>query len=959
MKQLIVILMGAAVVGFFAMMLVNKETPQESWKRVVVFVKTEFSLPDREKPAEEEPTPIVPPLPEAVVSPTPVAAPTPEPIVMPAATATPESLAEPSPTATPMPLPAEEPTVTPIATPEPTPLPDPLTWLLEHRDLWPKEVKLTEGIDFTALLNGKPVGTIRRPAGTVVKMTDLTATTLTVTHQADMAVMPIEATDLKDLAKSVQQKFLTAAAMPSPKVTAPAQPMATPVENQNGSMARNAKEAVLAIAMERAKASLAAGMQEQAAALQADIAAAEKTPAESMARQATTDHVHISAIQPVLIRTNNPYLDALAESGRQQLAVDEAPWDRATPSKAVMPGLKAREVGDQIRSYVWLYANPASPLRGDGELLKRLLRRCHAFIDAINLDAEPTTKEKSGTLDQFAMETGISGLVEFISLYPDLLLPSQRKEWDAALQTANKTSWNFTKAANNWNLNIETARMVAMLNLAYYFKNQEAVDKVLRHVDGTIAKMRPDGGFPYNGDANPSVNYHGALIGSLCKIYDITAYPPLAKALAATQWKGLVMGRTDEFWTSPFHKTYRWNYTRGTEGANQTVVTLSKNPYASGKLGRGHPNRDSIAWYREDIPSKASPDNYTIVDRNVRGPRAWYGRFNYAATYHSKSAADKATGGHETLMGAMTVDDPDGRVNSILVNVTPRVRIPNEPAWGKLTDSLRGVYLTGRNYSASAGVYGIATVRQFAYQGKLTEWQGRQVWLGLPDRIIGLLSTVPIKEGAEAMEINTVLRLISGGTAGAAVCKKLEKLGEGRYRYGELDIIVHGSNFPSLTGDVIPYRSNRYPATELTFRAREGSPGVAERYPASANFNCVVEVRPVWAQGEAQVSASAENPVMHLQAAVNGKRWEIFFNPTTTEQPVSLTAHSIAQGTTSLRLTGVNNGLSSRQIPSGVRLAPAGEAVLVTSPDADDHLPGWDSFEQMVSSLEKQATPAK
>ena len=51
------------------------------------------------------------------------------------------------------------------------------------------------------------------------------------------------------------------------------------------------------------------------------------------------------------------------------------------------------------------------------------------------------------------------------------------------------------------------------------------------------------------------------------------------------------------------------------------------------------------------------PDNYTIVDRNVDGPRAWYGRFNYAATYHAKAATETATGGHETLMGAMTVDE--------------------------------------------------------------------------------------------------------------------------------------------------------------------------------------------------------------------------------------------------------------------------------------------------------------
>ena len=93
------------------------------------------------------------------------------------------------------------------------------------------------------------------------------------------------------------------------------------------------------------------------------------------------------------------------------------------------------------------------------------------------------------------------------------------------------------------------------------------------------------------------------------------------------------------------------------------------------------------------------PDNYTIIDRNVKGPRAWYGRFNYAATYHSKSPKENNTGGHETLMGCMTVDDPNGRVNSILVNVTPRVKVAKEDlkdakgniqstAWAQLTAGL-------------------------------------------------------------------------------------------------------------------------------------------------------------------------------------------------------------------------------------------------------------------------------
>ncbi len=731
------------------------------------------------------------------------------------------------------------------------------------------------------------------------------------------------------------------------------------------SPADQAKRAVLEVALERAQASADAGMTEQAEALVRDVEAALKVPAAAMAKAATADATHVAAIKPVPVTAGNPYLEGLTEWGNAFIAKPEQPWPRATPLATVMKGLAPREVGNELRNAVWLYANPASPLRGNAELLKRILRRSHAFIDAANLNATPGTKVQTEIYDQFAAEDGISGVVEFISLYPGFLLPVQRAEWDAGLKAAYDHLWPEMKRANNWNLNIETARTVAMLNLGYHFKNQEVIDRVLQHVDVTISKMKPDGAFPYNGDSNPSCNYHGAIIGSLSRIYDITGHEPLARALAATQWKGPVMGRTDEFWTSPFHKAFRWNYERGTENANQLVITLSKNPYANGLRGKfGGPNRDAVSWFRADIPTKPMPDNYTIMDRNVKGPRAWYGRFNYAATLHSKSPQENTTGGHETLMGAMTVDDPGGRVNSILVNAKPTVKatredvkdakgMPQSTAWAQLTANLRGVSLTGRNYSASAATYSLTTTRGWAYQGKMTDWTGRQIWLGLPDRIIGLLSTVPSKEGAEAFEINTVLRLISGGTAGAAVCKKLEKVGDNRYRYGELDIIIHSSNFAAVTVDVLEYRKKNYPASELTFRARQAPSETPEKFPLSANFHCVVEVRPVWAKGEATVTATPAAPVPGLQATVNGKNWQIFFNPGTTPQACPPFAKPAVAGASVVRVSDVKNGMPQRPASPGLQLGPGQEAVFVISPDPVDLLPGWDSFEQMVS-----ATPA-
>jgi hypothetical protein len=335
--------------------------------------------------------------------------------------------------------------------------------------------------------------------------------------------------------------------------------------------------------------------------------------------------------------------------------------------------------------------------------------------------------------DQFAIEEAIPTLVEIITHQPGLLLPSQKRNWDRTLKQTASILWGKMKNKRAWNLNIEAARMVALTSLGYYTKNKNMIDKVLDHVDMVISKMRPDGAWPYHGDGNPSVNYHNNLLGSLLRIYEQSGYTPILQALKNSQWKAAVMGRTDEFWTSPFFKTYRWNFQKGTESGPEAVVTLSENPYMRWIMDRDmNEDRDSevnlienMIWYESHVEAIPLPDGYTIPDRNVFGPRAWYGNFCYAGSFWS--AAPKMEG-RETLMGCMTVDDEDGRLNSILTNVTPKIKLFAEDqlnkdgtransAWAKLTKNTVSATTITRNYSVSTASHGITAVRLRAYQG--------------------------------------------------------------------------------------------------------------------------------------------------------------------------------------------------------------------------------------------------
>jgi hypothetical protein len=604
-------------------------------------------------------------------------------------------------------------------------------------------------------------------------------------------------------------------------------------------------------------------------------------------------------------------------------------------------------------------------MRYDPELLKRILRRAHAYVDVINLDPAADT-EAPVWIDQFSVQEAFFALFEIHELHPGLLLPSEELVWDNAMiaATAQMYSWGQLQAGYNpWNYNIETSRMVGVLNVGLYTGNQIFIDRVLAHVDKVLLLMRPDGAVPYHGEGNPSVNYHNELFGSWLKIYEQTGYEPITAALEASQWKGPVMGRTDEFWTSPHYKAYRWNFQKGTEVGPEAVAALSENPYLRWMLdheGATGIDRDQVAWYRSDISAQALPDNYTIPDHNVGGPRAWYGEFCYAGAFRPNPTGME---GRETLMGAMTVDPADGRLNSILADVTPRIWMTPDPylngggqevsAWGVLTANETAATTITRNYSVGTSVHDITATQGGAYQGPFSEWKGRQIWLGLPDRIVGLVSTVPSVDGAEAYAVNGVVRLISGGSTGAETTKVLTTVGPGHYRYGQLDILVHDSTYTSLNGFEVAYRSAEYPATELTFSDRASEPaaaGALNTYPANTDFRFVIEVRPTWTTNDlTSVSVLGDQQVIGLEVVGTDRSFQVWLNTTDSNRQVTIERNNLPAGDDSLTLSDGVLGTAPFDpvIPGQVTLSPGQHAALVVSSDPADHEPGWESFERM------------
>ena len=199
------------------------------------------------------------------------------------------------------------------------------------------------------------------------------------------------------------------------------------------------KRAVLELALERAGYALDVFLDTEAQSLIDDVEDALAQSAANFAqRNPAADH--IAVLMPLLTETNNPYLDAMVLETSNELATTDVLWPRATAGNPTFSGLNysygVRGAPELARTYFWLFAHEQSPMRYDPELLKRILRRAHAYVDVINLDPAADT-EAPVWIDQFSVEMAFSVLFEIHELHPGLLLPSEQLIWEQRVAGSN------------------------------------------------------------------------------------------------------------------------------------------------------------------------------------------------------------------------------------------------------------------------------------------------------------------------------------------------------------------------------------------------------------------------------------------------------------------------------------------------------------------------------------------
>lgn len=667
--------------------------------------------------------------------------------------------------------------------------------------------------------------------------------------------------------------------------------------------AQQLKKAVLNLALEQATNCVAVNYLTDASNRVADVQGALSTdPAVMVAMNPNA--TNIGSLVPPFVTHGNPYLATMQAGLSNTLAAADVPWGKTTTNAAVLTSTSGnyymRDVGEYMEAYLWLFVNPASSSRTNVEVLTRLLRRAHAYADTVDVQG---AQYGPGTFfyDDFAIAPFSGAIREFAWLHPGLLLPSQKAMWDRAMTKASATMWGkvTTDTSRGRYANIDILEAYQFLNFGLYLTNQTYLEKARWLIDMRTNDLYADGAWAYIWTQNESRGYHSVNTDYIARYWLVSGYSLCTNLLQRSQWYGPVSnGRAGEFWTMPSWKQL-WNTATPDTGGEQAIA-FSGNGYlrwmqdtyllpgAVADTASWSSRRWDVTFYRNDITPKALPDNYTFLDRNIVGPSAWYGTFHYAAPGRSPNDTEP---GEATLMGAGIQESNTTLWNAIVMGVYPRVRevlSTNQPGtdngrfdWAWLTAKLTNDFMVGRDFSAITATY---RMHKYGSSTKGTEynWRGRQLWLGLSDRLIGWLSVSPDAANATAYEVDGVVRLGTGGTVNS-LPKTIQDLGGGAYTYGNLRVTILDHNYGSLQPIVVPFRLTAYPATEITLQDPRSIPTDGTNlltYSTNEEYAFVVEVRPTSATSAATVSRQTDaNGLRTLTAGVSNATYRLIYNP--------------------------------------------------------------------------------
>jgi hypothetical protein len=638
------------------------------------------------------------------------------------------------------------------------------------------------------------------------------------------------------------------------------------------------------------------------------------------------------------------------------------------------PGLS--DADSVILAYALLH--PQSPAKGDPQALRALLT---------SLNQAWCVRGPS----PWSEANALKALILLEAVYPNLVPPSVKAAWHQEIRTrGDKEIADYGKlfdenyVSRSW-LNGDVRNTLNVGYRGIILNDPAYAQWTANAVKCMVRTLQPDGATNYTGYQNEGGMYHDPAINAMAWWWlfsgDLAARDFVIRS---APFYPLVSHRfVCEEYTCPAQK----HYYNGLRPSLPFPGYLARDPYAVAACLRNAKRHLDAFFYDPGLPVVQPPDNYTLFDRNIIGPRGRYGNLDFALStrdfsyYPGKTnpvSRTPAKGfGVTTILGMRIMNPPELEasqrnwpMNAVAEYILNYVKIGKfEFNKGELLES-----------SVSMAHAAAAVSVKYMTSGRLGQNQNWgpvpfaniQAWIVNGERAVGLMR-ITATEAVKDARMSTMFQFVSG-RAPWGVRKELVSTGKWEHAYGDLRLRVLETSYKDFELNYVKggMMGNDNMRALLRF-VEEPEVGDKRRDYAAGDSNwCLVELRPASSAPADSIKPLRAGPgLTAFTYTAAGKSYTLVHNPGAVpaaanfDMPPSFVAYSIHLGTDGSvdrdKYLNMSNFLKSGARDSGAKtipnpgrhvsfnIPPKRHILVIGSNDPADHASGMKFYQDVFT----------
>lgn len=600
-----------------------------------------------------------------------------------------------------------------------------------------------------------------------------------------------------------------------------------------------------------------------------------------------------------------PVIRSLTTNPAAHKLFDIGDYAKTNPLHPLKAGRNSALADSDALHLAYAALHPQSPARGNPQAIIALLTV---------MNQSWCVRQK----DTWSEQDAIIAYILLDAVYPDLIPATIRAEWIKSMRgrcdrqiAAYTPLLDEDYISRSWlNGDIRNIIHVGFAGIALQdARYRKWMDDALGRIYLTL---QPDGATNYTGYQNEAGLYHDAAVQCLAWYWLFSRNPQASDFVAkSARFYPLTAHRfICEEYTAPEQK----HYYNGNLACKTFAGCFAGDPFAVAACQWTTSHLGAFS-YDPSMTVVPLPDNYTLFDRNIIGPRGRYGNLDFAIStrdfsyYPGKTnpvsrTPDKGFG-VTSFLGMRVMNPPDFNgwpMNAVVERVMNRARIGKQE------------YDKGELIESSVSMAGTASAVSADYmtsgrQGQNWNWgpvpfSNTQAWIINGERAVGFMrieAAAPVKDS----RMSTMFEFVSGrGKWGQR--KELVTREKGSHEYGDLRLRVIGTSYKDFEVTYTKGGLSGDDKMRALFRLVE-EPGEQDRlrnYESGKANWCLVELRPASSAPAESIRLLEAGPgLTAFTYTASGRSFALVHNPGTTsaranfDMPPSFAIHSVHLGT--------------------------------------------------------------